>query len=67
MGLPDSVVCSLVIRFLFPHKYRLISQSDCYHLNAPEIQNFGFTIRNDEIEEEDEGDDNGVCAEKCKN
>ena len=28
------------------------AQSDCYHLNAPEIKNFGFTIRNDEIEEE---------------
>lgn len=29
-----------------------ISQSDCYHLNAPEIANFGFTIKNDEVEEE---------------
>lgn len=29
-----------------------ISQSDCYHLNAPEIKNFGFTIKNDEIEQE---------------
>ena len=29
-----------------------VSQSDCYHLNAPEIKNFGFTIKNDEIEEE---------------
>lgn len=29
-----------------------IAQSDCYHLNAPEIHNFGFTIKNDEVEEE---------------
>ena len=29
-----------------------VAQSDCYHLNAPEIKNFGFTIRNDKIEEE---------------
>lgn len=29
-----------------------ISQSDCYHLNLPEIHNFGFTIRNDETEDE---------------
>lgn len=29
-----------------------ISQSDCYHLNVPEIQNFGFTIKNDEVEDE---------------
>ena len=29
-----------------------IAQSDCYHLNAPEIANFGFTIRNDAIEDE---------------
>lgn len=28
-----------------------VSQSDCYHLNAPEIKNFGFTIHNDEIED----------------
>ena len=28
-----------------------VAQSDCYHLNAPEIKNFGFTIRNDEIED----------------
>jgi hypothetical protein len=29
-----------------------VAQSDCYHLNAPEIKNFGFTINNDEIEED---------------
>ena len=29
-----------------------ISQSDCYHLNAPEINNFGFTIKHDEVENE---------------
>lgn len=29
-----------------------VAQSDCYHLNAPEIRNFGFTIRNDELENE---------------
>lgn len=29
-----------------------ISQSDCYHLNAPEIRNFGFTIKNDAVEQE---------------
>ncbi len=28
-----------------------VSQSDCYHLNAPEIKNFGFTVKNDEIED----------------
>lgn len=28
-----------------------VSQSDCYHLNNPEIKNFGFTIRNDAVEE----------------
>ena len=29
-----------------------ISQSDCYHLNLPEIRNFGFTINKDETEAE---------------
>lgn len=28
-----------------------VAQSDCYHLNAPEIKKFGFTIRNDEVED----------------
>lgn len=28
-----------------------VSQSDCYHLNNPEIKNFGFTIKNDAIED----------------
>ncbi len=28
-----------------------VSQSDCYHLNVPEIKNFGFTVHNDEIED----------------
>lgn len=29
-----------------------VAQSDCYHLNAPEIKNFGFTIKNDDVETE---------------
>ncbi len=28
-----------------------VSQSDCYHLNNPEIKNFSYTIKNDDIEE----------------
>ena len=28
-----------------------VAQSDCYHLNHPEIKNFGFTIKHDEIED----------------
>lgn len=29
-----------------------VSQSDCYHLNVPEIKNFSYTLKNDAIEEQ---------------
>ena len=29
-----------------------VSQSDCYHLNVPEIKNFSYALKNDSIEEQ---------------
>ena len=47
----DMVIASCILNSSLFYVW-WVSQSDCYHLNAPEIKNFGFTIRNDDIEAE---------------
>ena len=46
----DMVIASCILNSSLFYLW-WVAQSDCYHLNAPEIKNFGFTIKNDEVED----------------